>query len=318
MEEIFQKIENIDLISSKLKDRLLDTETTFLFYPNDLKSKFFNLLPYSNCSEYNLSTDINCSNLIKKVFEKEVDDQTLVIYSNREHEKVNKIISNQKNTLKLDFHDINLLDLSKIQEVKKYKKVLVYIIGAHASSGEITPQGFFKKLINYFRKNSINYKIALDDCHGMFFTPRDYSIFDYIFGTAHAYIEGYNMGILISKEFIQGYNSLTMLNEYIDKIKILYSCPIQDIKQILCNYFSNYQDFPGFSICSTGPNIFCMKMLGYFFNEKEAELLKPFNINIEGINQYESYLRIRIPYLFKDFKGLDKGLRYFDNIVKNR
>lgn len=30
--------------------------------------------------------------------------------------------------------------------------------------------------------------------------PRDYSIFDYVIGTAHAIIPNYNSGIVISKE----------------------------------------------------------------------------------------------------------------------
>jgi hypothetical protein len=40
----------------------------------------------------------------------------------------------------------------------------------------------------------------IDDVHGMFLIPRDYSIFDYILYTAHSLIPNYEMGFLISKK----------------------------------------------------------------------------------------------------------------------
>jgi len=37
----------------------------------------------------------------------------------------------------------------------------------------------------------------------MFILPRDYEKYDYVIGTAHALIPGFNLGIVLSREYFQ-------------------------------------------------------------------------------------------------------------------
>ena len=100
---------------------------------NKLCDKYFNIMPFCNISSIThiIKCDESATNFINKLFDKYVDDDTLVICSNNEHDNVKKRVNTSKNVLILNYEkDICGLKINKIiQESKKYKKVFVYIIG---------------------------------------------------------------------------------------------------------------------------------------------------------------------------------------------
>lgn len=81
--------------------------------------------------------------IIRKIFKKEVDDDTLVITTNYEHTAVQECVQNCNNVYKFDMDKIRNYKTNEVMFLaKKYKKVFVYIIGTSLASGEIIPQLF--------------------------------------------------------------------------------------------------------------------------------------------------------------------------------
>ena len=141
------------------------------------------------------------TDIIDKLFKQYVDDDTLVITTKQEHPKVDKILKTQKNLLYL-FDDckfnINIFQLPDI--IAHYKKIFIYVIGTTCCVGKRTDQSQLiavKHIAEYAHIPSV---FVLDAVQELFMLPRDYSIFDYVIGTAHAIIPEYNCGIVISKE----------------------------------------------------------------------------------------------------------------------
>ena len=155
------------------------------------------------------SFDSCATNIIDRLFKENVDDDTLIITTKQEHPKVNKILNKYTKKLYL-FDDYNMmLTIDTLyQQLKKYKKVFVYIIGTTCGVGKKINQDQLKILKYLLVKCNIKYVFVLDAVQELFLTPRDYSIFDYVIGTAHALIPNYNQGIVISKDkpYIQSTN----------------------------------------------------------------------------------------------------------------
>ena len=227
------------------------------------------------------------------------------------------------------YFDIRTLNVNKIiNESKKYKKVFVYIIGTQISNGEITPQEFFIKLKKMFIENNIEHKIFLDDVHGMFFVPRDYSIFDFILFTAHAVIDDYDMGIFISKSGEYGekiYNwgklYLNMLDVILKrKEKIFY------FYEVMTEYFSSLLASDDFKLLNRiSPHLFSIKINNKFpcpqrFYEKLSKIyikLEKDGIDIKYILLRGEWFIKRPEYLLEGLAIL-KDLLYCYNIILNK
>ena len=181
-------------------------------------------LNIKDLENYNLNLGKDARSLIRQLFDEYVDGMTLVITSGLEHESVNEILGTVKNKYILDEYRLIHLDVveKELSEIlHKYNKVFLYMIGVHMSTGFIMPDKVFNTLKALFKyKQTMR---VLDDVHGLFSVNRDRTQFDYIVGTTHALIDGFNTGLLFSKQDKKefGYKSTNQLSSLVEKLNIL-------------------------------------------------------------------------------------------------
>lgn len=328
MRQTFDWWLNQDPLSVQEKDLLFQKRPEIIL-KDDIKYEvlckdFFSLLLSSNVDSLNrkLTLEVSATFFIDALFKNEVDDDTLVIYSNNEHTNVQKNIKNCKNTLELNFYnEIQRVKLNRVEEaLKKFKKVFVYIIGVQISTGEVTPQNFFIQLKALLDKNNCEYKLTLDDVHGMFLVPRDYLIFDYVLNTAHALIKNFDMGILISKDGKYGNRAVNWLEIYLNVLKVILRRKekLNLWRVIAQQYLGRYLLFPesSFFTC-TVDHIASIKLGRIFFTEDMKEHLATYKVKIETDGFSPTILRLRGQHYIKDPDDLYKGLELFDFYLSN-
>ena len=273
-----------------------------------LAQQYFDRMPHCNISAEDrvLAFDESGTAFIDAIFKKEVDDDTLVISTSYEHSSVQKQLSVVKNKLLLtsdcDIRGYNINPI--ITEAKKYKKVFVYIIGTQLSTGEITPQLFFEELKDNFVKHNIEHKIMIDDVHGMFIVPRDYRIYDYILYTAHSLVTEYDMGILVSKEYISGKRAYNWGKEYLEKLDIVLSKKrkMLQFKNTMIQYFNEYLSHTDmFRLYQfTSDHIFAVETTGINYTKENWEELDSYKIRVSEHPMLKNWIRIR----FQEFSRL--------------
>ena len=216
-----------------LNNQFTHEEKQILLKPQVLRESTFDLQKYNDLQaqlnikgleDYSLCLGSDARSLIKQLFDNYITEDTLVISSGLEHESVNEILSTISNKYILD--EYRLINLNVVQQeltevLSHYNKIFVYMIGVHMSTGFIMPDKIFDTLKALLKDKDVIY--VLDDVHGLFSTNRDRSKFDYIVGTTHAIIDGFNTGLLFSKrdkkEF--GYKSTNQLSSLVEKLNIL-------------------------------------------------------------------------------------------------
>ena len=291
-----------------------------------MESEYFSRMPFSNISSktHNIMFDTCATNHIKNLFKKYVNEDTLVITSMNEHNNVKELVNNCNNKLILNhYKDIITLNVDTIvTECKKYKKAFIYIIGTQISSGEITPQLFYETLKKQLVINNIEHIMVLDDVQGMFMVPRDYSIFDYVVGTAHALIEGYDMGILISRNNDFGIKAINWGYDYLELLDIMLKRKdlLNSFTQVMTQYFHYDLIKYGFSLFqNTAPHIFAIKTNGMEFTEEMHSLLDNYCIRLEGIgNDYvpNIFIRMRAQQYIKFPETCIDGLKVLHNLLE--
>ena len=310
---------------------LLDTLRTPDIEYNDIDYKeltqqYFDRMPFCNLTSDDryITFDESGTALIDKVFEKEVDDDTLIISTVFEHSSVKKYLNGSNTLLFQSIDDMRHCDYDIIiEKAKQYKKVFVYIIGTRIDTGEIIPQWFLEELKQILDSNNIENKMMLDDVHGMFIVPRDYRIFDYVLYTAHAIVLKYEMGLLISKTNDIGKRAYNWGKEYLEKLDILLKRKdkMEQMVYILTHYFnkmvltSPYLDF----YKQTVGHIFSIKTTDLYFSEKDLEELNE-KYMIENSNNdrpKENWLRWR----FQEFITLSEeevvnGIKLLEKVLK--
>lgn len=306
-------------ISDELtKDLLLKERDSFYKECSQFSdNNYFNLMP--NCNIDFITNELRFSecatNFINKLFEKYVDDETLVISTTDEHDNVKKCLTKCKNKIILDYHnEVMNLNLSKVEnDINKYKKVFVYIIGTQISTGEITPQLFFEKLKN--KLVNLKSTIILDDVHGMFLFPRDYRLFDFVLYTAHALIKGYDMGLLICKREKNFNFGLKMCNWATDYFKMLQVMlerrdKLFMFRTVMENYFCDLLSTNEFeTLTRTSPHIFSM-LTKLSFPKNICEMLNKYKIRIEGTGE-KTYVRFRAQHYIQKPELLIEGIKRF-------
>lgn len=282
-------------------------------------------MPYCNISleTYNLVVADSATTLIDSIFKKEVDDETLVITTSFEHTAVNNNLIKCKNVIKLNYYDDILnMNLKKIEQIiTKYKKAFVYMIGTQISTGEITAQAFFEKLKALLNKNNVQSVFTIDDVHGMYIVPRDYSFFDYIIGTAHALIRPYDMGILISKSNDIGIKANNWIKDYSQKLDIILSRKdkMQMFTMIMNSVFADFLSINNFErITDNISNIYAIRCNNMKFTQKMKDELNKFEIRIEDSNNKNTIIRFRAQQFitFPEFmiEGINLVKQYMNDI----
>lgn len=301
-------------------------ESTDEEYKN-LIQEYFNRMPFCNINNNTriITFDESGTFFIDKVFANEVDDDTLVISTNYEHGSVQKQLAIVKNKLLLDSDkEIRNYNFTRIiNEIPKYKKVFVYIIGTQLSTGEITPQAFFEKLKDILVKFKVVHKILIDDVHGMFLVPRDYSIFDYVLYTAHSLVREYDMGVFISKDGKYGKKAYNWGKEYLEKLDIIlkYHTKMNMFRNILIQCLNEIiKDNHIFRLYTqTVDHIFAVETAGIYYSEDEWNKLDSYYIRVSEHPIYKSWIRIR----FQEFSRLPtnkalEGLEYLKKLLDKK
>ena len=304
-------------------DNLLSDDITQYNYLCDC---LFDKMPCCNLTTrdfWTITCDNCASNLINKLFFTYVDNDTLVIISNAEHETTVNNFNKCKNGLILDHSkDIRGYNYDKvINEAKKYKKVFFYCIGTQISTGEISPQTFFVELKSKFNENKIPVIMVLDAVQEMFLEPRDYSIFDYIIGTGHAICWNYDLGLLIHKVGmpVHGFIDDEHLREYSQILRVILSRKekINMFTRCIHEYFSYLLKRDEFSIIyDNAPQLCSIRCKGITFDEELKELLDKYEIRIEAFGQETQFLRFRAQMFIKDDTLLLKGVNILENYLK--
>lgn len=157
-------------------------------------------------NSYHVGVDAYERTLIAKLFKKYVDDDTMVITTNREHPTVENQLDliNPKRVYYIDIVKLNedyeseVNRLSQAIRNSKYKKFFVYIIHLTNEGIYATPVIFHRALKSMLQGKS--HKMVLDCAQSLYLMWADYSLFDYVLTTAHATAQPYSMGIVIKKE----------------------------------------------------------------------------------------------------------------------
>lgn len=305
---------------------LVNTSTLSFDQYKTLCQNFFDLMPFCNITsnDYTITFENSGTDFIKQIFLNETDNETLIISTKHEHNSVVNELEKCQHTYLLDYTtDILCVEktisfLSKI--IKNYKKVFVYIIGTQISTGQITSQYFLFKLKELLVKQKISHKILLDDVHGMFMHPRDYSLFDYILYTAHAIIPQYNLGLLISKEGKYGKKAFDIGREYYELLKELLKNK-QDLflfKSILTEYFSEFLQYSCCDLYTNSVNhIFALYLKNIIFEKDVYDELDNYGIVIPEKQTNENFIRIRFQeFLVQEPQHAIEGLNLINTLLK--
>ena len=290
------------------------------FVSDDWKSienKYKNLLNYTDLSEFHLEVADRASYFIKKIFEKYVNDNVFVIYSSFEHPNVLKELENVKNKHYLFYNEILKFDFNNVLlQFKKSKcsKMFVYVPGTSVCTGQIIPQRFYVDIKENCKNLGIECMLMCDDVHGMFITPRDYTIFDFVLYTCHSYIPGFDMGMLWSKKSeTLGFTNTVRSNEYykrlcmfldrLDKVRVF---PI-----LLSEYFAEeLSDFDHFDLyTNTTAHIFALKTKGLVFNQAYFDKCDEYKVRLGETKAFINFIRLRIQeFILEDPQFILSGL----------
>lgn len=217
------------------------------------KQRFLNRISY-NCnllSTHDLDLDPQgATQLIGKLFSYYANDDTLIVASDLEHPAVKNYLYKYKKQSYIirEFLDILNVNLDTIEDIvnvaKKYKKVLVYVIGMQNAFMTQSPNAFYSHLKARLSSEGIHSIICIDAVQELFLTPRDYSIFDYAIGTAHSTVSNYNLGFLVRRKNLKSFNTLGLdknLSLFLKQLDILFKRKdkIYSFKKCMTKYFND-------------------------------------------------------------------------------
>lgn len=326
---------NKDLLQNWLNYKAIDKNTlTYLnteninkpiiddLYFDELSQKYFDLMPLCNINNKTaqLRFSDSATTFISRLFEEYVDSETLVVSSYIEHPSVNINLDLCDNVFLYQEQDLKNKNAKvAFPEIIKYKKIFVYIIGTHARTSYSTPQDFFHEIRDFCNKNGIKCTIVIDNVQEMFLLPRDYSIFDYIIGTAHAIVRKFNMGILITignnkvfgdKIYNWGMTYYDMLTKILDRKDKLFM-----FRRMLNDYYGTFMRKEGFK---TDDEQNCAP---YFFHITDIEgklspdirkMLKECEIEFDD----NRVIRFRAPTFLQRPDLFEKGIKLLDLVLE--
>lgn len=175
--------------------------------------EYFKRMPNCNVTTntHTITFGPSATYLIRKLFQNNVDENTLVVTSYHEHVNPTKIRDMYSHSYKFSTDDWkNEIDKIVSKAVEgEYSKVFLYVIGTRISYPKYTPNEFYIEIKKKLTEAGIENITVIDDVQGMFMLERDYNIADYVIGTAHALVESYDLGICVSKKGLPVYGTMT-------------------------------------------------------------------------------------------------------------
>lgn len=238
-------------------------ETDFIITNKDydiVREKALSMLPVHSI-DYHIHFDTCATNIIDNLFFKYVDDDTLVITTMSEHPSVKKNLEKCKNVIYMCCNGKVIEDFYKQSDkIANFKKVFVYNIALSVGDGHITYNDNLLELKRNLDSLGIQSVFVLDAVQELFMLPRDYSIYDYIIGTAHAFVTKYDTGVLLSKEYIPSAKScLSQGDQYLDLLSMLikHKEQLYQFKYVMVQVFGKYLSTDSaLSVTENGPYVF--------------------------------------------------------------
>lgn len=292
----------------------------------------------NSLDDFHLYLGKTATELIDTLFDAYVDKDTLVITSVVEHEAVEKNLDRlnlRGASNHISMHYVNGIRTLNLSQVKfalmqhKYKRVFAYIIGTQITTGEVTPQKFYDKLRKYCESQGLETIIVIDDVHGLYFVPRDYSNFDYIIGTAHALVRRFDMGMVWSKREGFGCQNENWIRQYRDRLVPLLQRrdKLAQFSNVMKEEFIEYLGLPMIEYISDSvPHIFSIKVSvppRYIYTQEEWKDLADVEVRLETKN-YETdnifYIRMRgaqyltLPSIL--YPAIEKTRMILDRVVE--
>lgn len=292
----------------------------------NIEDKYKSLLHYTNLNDFHLEVADRASYFIHKIFEKYVNDDVFVIHSSFEHPNVLKELEKVKNKKCLFFNQLisfNLDDIMAEYKASGCNKIFVYVPGTSVCTGQIIPQNFFIKIKNTCERLNINCILVCDDVHGMFITPRDYSIFDFVLYTCHSYIPGFDMGMLWSKSTdTLGFTNIKRAQLYYNKLVLFLNSfnKIRLFPILLCEYFAEELEYTEHLdlYTNTTPHIFALKTKGLLFNQEYYDKCNNFKVELGETRAYINFIRMRIQeFILEDPDFIIKALQTTKKVIKS-
>lgn len=297
---------------------------------NNIIIKIYSLLNKSKINQKNTFIFIkdNATNIITDIFDKQVDNETLVISSTSQHPSVIINLARCKNVQTLDLINFSKEKFQNIIKNTKYKKIFLYFIGTIRCNGIIIQQKTFLDIIAILKKYNKTYKLTIDAVHELFLNQRDYTIFDYIIYTAHAIIKNHDIGILISKEkmyqdnisdidkllLTQHYKGLQIIKKYIDNNYIF------NIKKQYMEYFKDIINNQRFFYIQniTQFNTFCIYCNNAYLSKKNLQHFGKDQLLQHQFKDGIQIIYIRLLYLIPEDKVFIKSkLQYLKQLLLN-
>lgn len=314
-------LNNVIKLNEGEKFQLSLTRSNDKFYNADLYPSiediyFQKLKGNIDRNNYTLTLSDCCTNLINELFDKKIDNDTFVITSRQEHPSTRscfeKIPQFKKKELEIcpdTYEDF-------IRYGRTYKKLFIYMLCTSITTGKLINFDYVKELVSLLKENNIEYTFILDNCQGMFLLPIDYSIYDYILGTAHAYAINYDMGICFSKNGDIGEKVNNWAKDYIPKLNIFLEriSVMHIIKDKVIQFFKdNLGDC--FTVYDSVDHIISIRFnKPLVLSEEENNKLFKAKLRIEDDN---NVLRIRTARLIESIEQVVAGLPTLIDVVKN-
>lgn len=208
------------------------------------KNRTLSMLPFNSFTHKELSVDACATNIINKLFDKYVDDDTLVITTGSEHHSVKNNFKKCKNLIHFVCRGEIRKDIDIIKEIKPFKKVFIYMIALSVGDTHYLNNCIIEWLQQILKENNKQFVTVLDAVQELFLLPRDYSIYDYVVGTSHALIPNYDMGMLFGKSDFS-YKAGNWLKDFNDCMSILLRNrdKLYQLNVIMRQHFAKFTTF---------------------------------------------------------------------------
>ena len=287
-----------------------------LNYHKIASENLLKLIPYNSFKNPLLSVDTRATLLIQKLFNKYVDDDTLVITTGSEHGSVRQELSKCKNVIAPICRGVLRQDVDLELECKHFKKAFIYMIALSVGDDHYLYNCDVKHIQEILRNNNVEFVTVLDAVQECFLLPRDFSIYDFVIGTAHALIPEYNMGMLFGTDKMSCDYAGNWISDFTNKLKMLFE------NKSLLYMFNNVMSQTLSDVTRSDNSLRDTSRASFFYN------LADYKKRFDGLNEIEvengsvaptDYTPVTfraLPFLLQQKKFFDK-LKTIDFILRS-
>lgn len=295
----------------------------------DICNKILRLLDNTDLlDKYRIEVDYRCRCLTKKLLEGYVDEDTLVITSNSDHNTTLDLLDKYKtyivNRNKIEKQpDIVIEDIISEFKKSRCKKLFFIMVSTVSQLGVSINETFFAKLKARLIKEQIKHIMVLDSCQDIFIIKKNYEIFDAFLATSHVLSCLLpKVGLLFTKLSKQiGFINTEILNLIYPKLEVIskYKDKAMKFNTLLHTYFKPTMDKFNFSKFENGvPHQFSIALPNTIIQNKWDIQFAPYNIRFNPVNTEFSFVRLRYHELIiQDSDKLLEALKSLKTVLKH-